>query len=265
MRAFSLLLIAFIFCALPCFAASRGGVSDVMLSKPAVRKVSVFFAGNSYTGDNDMPAMVVALASSDPGNPVQLEAQSATKSGGNLQTLYDDTRARAAFTARKWDFIVLQEHSLWPVLPENVETATETARRWAELAKTAGARPVLFQLWPRQPGSFWYYDHKYAYLGSARKMSDKIAMNTNELAIALHAVIAPVGSAWAAALKDSAEWPLYAADSHHPTLTGSFLTALVMYQTLTGRSAMDTNYVPKGISPASAAALRRIAATVRAQ
>ncbi len=252
--------------ALPALAESRAGVSAVMTSttaSTAEKKISVLFLGNSYTYSNDMPKMLADIASNDPGNHVQLEIQSATKQGGTLETLWQDNRIREAFAERRWSYVVLQEQSLWAALPESVEETTTSARKWAELATAVEATPVIFASWARQPNSFWYTDRKYSFLGSPRRMQENLDKNAAALAASLRGIVAPVGAAWAAALKDDVTWPLYGPDSHQPTPAGSYLSALVFYQLFTGRSAEDTTFVPAGVSAEAAARLRKFAAAVR--
>ena len=46
----------------------------------------------------------------------------------------------------------------------------------------------------------------------------------------------PVGEAWRAAWRRDPDVPLYGADGFHPTLTASYLAALVIYQQINGQS-----------------------------
>lgn len=260
-------LIAFLLLAAPALAQDSAGISTTYTSKvtgEVQKRLEVLFLGNSYTYTNNLPKMVADIASSDAGNRIQLDIKSATRAGGTLQSLWNDDYTRGAFAGGKWHFVVLQEHSLWAMRSEKVEETTEAARQWAQLmADESEARLVLFQTWPRQPGSFWYTDRKYSYLGNFRNMQKQIAVNTAALAVDIGAVLAPVGDAWGLALQENQKWPLYAADSHNPTVAGTYLSALVFYQTFTGRSAEDASFVPQGLEAESAAALRKFAASVR--
>lgn len=263
------ILIAAFLCllAFPVYAEGRPGVSPVMSSTTGGapgKRIGVFFVGNSYTYSNEMPQMLADIASSDPGSNILLEIQSGTKQSGTLDTLWKDESIRAAFTARPWTYIVLQEQSLWAMLPEHIEATALAARKWNSfITEKSEAQLVIFATWMRQPNSFWYTERKYSFLGSPRNMQQKLSENSAVLAMSLRGLVAPVGDAWAAALKDDPKWPLYGADSHHPTAVGSYLTALVFYQLFTGRSAEDTSFVPKGVNAESAQRLRKIAASMR--
>jgi hypothetical protein len=49
-------------------------------------------------------------------------------------------------------------------------------------------------------------------------------------------MLLPVGEAWRAAWRRDPEMPLYGPDGFHPTATGTYLAALVIYQQISGRS-----------------------------
>ena len=49
-------------------------------------------------------------------------------------------------------------------------------------------------------------------------------------------MLMPVGEAWRGAWRRDPDVPLYGPDGFHPTPTGSYLAALVIFQQITGRS-----------------------------
>lgn len=220
--------------------------------------LNVLFIGNSYILRNDLPGMLEKIAASGQG--VQIKAQAAAKNGATLGQLWGDEKLRSALYIGRRDFVVLQEQSLWAQLPETVEDTATSARLWGEEIAKAGAKPVIFETWERQPGSFWYTDKRYGYLKSPKNMRDKNFAAASALAAQMNAQVAPVGHAYAALLKTNPKWPLYEADSHHPSVPGTYLAALVFYKTLTGRSPEETTFVPQGVNAESAAVLRQIAA-----
>lgn len=220
--------------------------------------LNVLFIGNSYTLRNDLPGMLEKIAASGKG--AQIKAQAAAKSGATLKQLWADEKLRGELNIGRRDFVVLQEQSLWAQLPETVEDTATSARLWGEAIDKAGAKPVIFETWERQPGSFWYTDKRYGYLKSPKNMRDKNFAAVSALAVQLKAQVAPVGHAYAALLKLNSKWPLYEADSHHPSIPGTYLAALVFYKTFTARSPEETTFVPQGVSAESAAVLRQIAA-----
>lgn len=218
----------------------------------------VLFIGNSYILRNDLPGMLEKIAASGKGP--QIKAQAAAKNGATLRQLWGDDRLRGELKIGHRDFVVLQEQSLWAQLPEAVEDTATSARMWGEEIVKVGAKPVIFETWERQPGSFWYTDKRFGFLKSPKNMRDKNAAATAALASQLKAQVAPVGRAYGTLLKQNSKWPLYEADSHHPSIPGTYLAALVFYKTLTGRSPEETAFVPQGVNAESAAVLRQIAA-----
>lgn len=220
--------------------------------------LDVLFIGSSYTLRNDLPGMLEKIAASGKG--AQIKAQAAVKSVATLKQLWDDEKLRSEIFTGRRHFVVLQEQSLWALLPETVEDTATSARLWGDEIAKAGAKPVIFETWERQPGSFWYTDKRYGYLKSPKNMRDKNFAATAALAAQLNAQVAPVGHAYAALLRKNPKWPLYEADSNHPSVAGTYFAALVFYKTLTGRSPQETTFVPQGANAESAAVLRQIAA-----
>lgn len=264
MRLFFAFVLSLVMLSAPA-QATVPGVSEVMTSTARAgeaRRVSALIIGNSYTHGNNMPRMIANIASSDAGSDVVLEIQSVTKSGGTLGSHLRDGRALKALKARKWDYVVLQEQSLWALRPETVEQTAVDMRQWVDEIKKAGAKPALFITWARQPGSFWYTDRKYAYLKSPQYMQEQLNKNSDALARQLGLVTVRVGDAFAAAQAQNRKWPFFAADSSHPSAVGSYMAALMLYKTLAKRSPEGTTHAPAGVSADAAAQLRTIVAAM---
>ena len=49
----------------------------------------------------------------------------------------------------------------------------------------------------------------------------------------------PAGEAWRAALEEDPSLELYGSDGYHPAPLGTYLTALVVYEQVTGRDARN--------------------------
>ena len=74
----------------------------------------------------------------------------------------------------------------------------------------------------------------------------------------LGARVAPVGRAWATAMRRRPSIRLWGADGYHPTREGSFLTASVFYALLAQRDPAASVYTA-GLDPAAARFLQRVA------
>ncbi|MDE1152719.1 MAG: hypothetical protein PW788_09305 [Micavibrio sp.] len=247
-------------------AAGEGapGISKLITSSQKIGSstVSVLFIGNSYTYYNDMPQMVADIAAGDMGNSVIYQIQSATRGGKSLTALLQDQDIVNLVSARLWNYVVLQEQSFWAMAPESVEVTANAARDWVGKIKAEGAKPLLYVTWARQPNSYWYTDRQFGFTKSPHYMQGQLDQSSAVLGQQLGMVTVPVGDAFATALQQDEKWPLYAEDSSHPSRLGSYLAALVFYKTISGRSPESTTYAPADMDASSAAALRKIAASM---
>lgn len=147
-----------------------------------------------------------------------------------------------------YDTAVLMDCSQCPLHPDLKDAFEEFGRRHAETVRQNGARPVFFMSWA-------YAD--------APEMTAPLAEAYTRLGNATGALVIPAGLAFARALAERPETPLYVADKRHPTLAGTYLAAAVSYAALFGASPVDLGYTA-GLDPALAAFLQRVAwATVQ--
>lgn len=213
---------------------------------PALR---VLFIGNSYTYYNDLPGMVASIARSLPWQ--QVEPTMIATGGMTLQWHYAARKAAAAIDAGGWDFVILQEQSNLGGGSENGQSRMspptifhESVRKFVPHIRAAGARPLLFMTWARRSRPA-----EQAFLTEAYRT----------IASQLGVPVAPVGLAWQAAQRLWPELDLFVADGSHPSPLGSYLTACVLYGSLTGRDprgAAPTN----GITSEAASKLQAVAA-----
>ena len=250
---------------LTCAAASaEEGISKVYSGGPAsAPSANILFVGNSYTYKNDLPQLIAQLADGDAGLRAHLLIQSATRGGKTLQNLWDDDQVQRLFASHRWDVVVLQEQSLWAMTPAATEATAKSFGIWASAVKKQGGKVVLYQTWARQPNSFWYTDRRYAGLKSAKDMQAKLNAASAGIVAQTGATLAPVGSAFGAALAVDSKYPLYAEDSSHPSLAGSYLAALVLYKAVTGRALPQNISPPAAITPQTAGLMAKIAAETR--
>lgn len=212
------------------------------------RTVRILFVGNSYTYVNELPDVLRTMASSaDP--PVTIETEKCTGGGTTLERHWADESLRKRIATGRWDVVVLQEQSTRPVF--NPDNTRLFAGRLSEKITKAGAQTVLFMTWARR---------------NKPEMIEPLAATYDQAGRECGAVVAPVGRAWAAALADDPNLPLYADDNSHPKPHGTYLTACVFYSVLFGRSPQGlSNGGLKDLSREDAAALQTVAwRTVRA-
>lgn len=188
----------------------------------------VLFLGNSYTYYNNLPRLVEAFAIAGGGR--KIETRMIAPGGASLADHLANRNTLAAIRTGRWDYVVLQEQSqlgaVYLVNGEprvgNAEAFFTSARALEAEIRKAGATPILFHTWPRRDAP-----------DSDRAMLDYAYAH---LARELKVLRAPVGPAWQQARAELRGASLYADDGSHPSTAGSYLTAAVVYATLTGES-----------------------------
>jgi hypothetical protein len=177
----------------------------------------ILFVGNSLTYFNDLPYIVQALADSAGGERLAVEMVAFPDYA--LIDHWREGTARREIAREKWELVVLQQG------PSSVDINRDSLRLltgWfdAEIKK-AGGRSALYSVWPT----------------SSRQQDFARAIESYSLAASdVGGLMLPVASAWLAAWKRDASLPLYAPDGLHPSVTGSYLAALVMYAKILNRT-----------------------------
>lgn len=183
------------------------------LIQPAAPPARILFVGNSLTYANDLPGMVCALARS---TGRRATCEMVAKPDFGLEEHWRDGEARKAI-ARGWDLVILQQGP--SALRESRVLLVDYARRFDVEIKKAGARTALYMVWPsrQRRGDFGAVSQSYS--AAAR---------------AVDGMLLPAGDAWLAAWKEDADLPLYGPDGFHPSPTGSYLAAMVIYRQVFG-------------------------------
>lgn len=228
-------------------APSEGRATDRMTRR-------VLFVGNSYTRFNDLPGMVAELSRSAARGPLLVTSREA-RGGFNLRMHWRNRRLRQLIRARRFDVVVLQDHSLSPI--EAPDEMTEYARRFSRYVSDAGARTILFQTWARAPRS---RDYRRLELEGHDDMLARIDAVYAALGDELHVSVAPVGHAWRQAIDTLPRISLHRRDGTHPAMPGSYLAACVLYGTLTGLDPREAAWRPWRLSPSEGARIRAVAA-----
>lgn len=174
----------------------------------------ILFIGNSLTYSNALPYVVRALADSAGELPPQVQMVALPDFG--LAEHWDDGQAARAIRGACWDVVVLQQGP--SSLPESRALLLDYAARFARLAREQGARPALFSVWPAEP----------------RRADFPRAIESYRLAAsAVDGAYLPAAAAWLEAWERDPALHLYA-DGLHPSVEGTYLSALVMVGALYG-------------------------------
>lgn len=183
-----------------------------------MKTINVLFIGNSYTSCNNLPYMVSQLALSAQ-EPVQVFVQAITRGEATLEWHCERRKALKMIEEKRWNFVILQEYGSRPI--EDKVKMYDSAEILDSEIKKSGAETVLFLTWARQ---------------DAPEMQDKLTEAYINLGKKIGARVAPVGTAWANALKSDPGLVLYEEDKSHPTPTGTYLAACVFYSTFLDNS-----------------------------
>ncbi len=218
--------------------------------RPSLR---VLFIGNSYTRYNDLPQMVESLSTTAREGPV-LETRQVTRGGFDLRRHWRRTRARARIRSGGFDAVVIQGHSLGAI--HHPDRLAHYARRFSDRVRAAGARLVLFQTWPSHPRHRIYDRRDWE---GPRDMHAQIDSVYHEVARELEATVSPVGRAWMRALREAPSLRLHRRDGAHPGVAGTYLSACVLYGTLSGLDPRTARWRPLGMPEEQARRIRAIA------
>jgi hypothetical protein len=177
----------------------------------------VLFIGNSLTYYHDLPGIVSRLGFLS-GDTIRTLA--VAKPDYALLDHVADGAAVRTIKSQHWDVVVLQQGS--SALAEGRAWLYAGADTLAPMIRAAGGKPALYEVWPTRDRPFDVDGVRESYRTAAQRVNGDFY---------------PAGTAWQEAWKRDSSLVLYDADGLHPSATGSFLAALVMYERLTGKDA----------------------------
>jgi hypothetical protein len=200
------------------FLFGCAGDSSSGPTNPTVYRV--LFIGNSLTYVNDLPGTVARLAASVHDS---FEVESVAEGGFALiDHLNGKSDAVQVIQSREWDYVVLQQGpSSLPISRDTLVLATQLLDPYI---RAAGARPAELMVWPAA-------DNQLAF--------DAVRDSYQEAAQAVNGLFLPAGEAWRAAWVLYPMLQLYASDGFHPSELGTYLTALVVLEGITGRDVQS--------------------------
>jgi hypothetical protein len=178
--------------------------------------IHVLFVGNSLTYVNDLPGTVAALGELS-GDTIRVAASV----GANL-ALVDHLNGGSDAVARieqgGWNFVVLQQGP--STVPINRDSLILWTQWFDPYIRKANAKPALLMVWPSSD--------RYAYFDEVRKSYQQAAQ-------AVNGVFIPAGEGWLQAWAADASLSLYGSDGYHPSVLGTYVAALVVYERVTGK------------------------------
>jgi len=221
----------------------------------------VLFIGNSYTYSNDLPGLFTLLAAS-LGETV--ETGMVAPGGSTFQGHTNNAATQNAIALGNWDVVVLQEQSQLPSFPP-AQVAVDVLPYAALLMEQIrGAnpctRPVLLMTWGRENGDAQNCP-SYPPLCTYQGMQQRLRESYLEMAYGNQASCAPVGVVWSAVRTDQPATALYT-DGSHPNVTGSFIAASTLFNTIFRRPTTGSMYMPTGLSMAEQQYITQLSSSI---
>ena len=236
-------------------------VSILCLSAEAQVK-KVLFLGNSYTYYNNLPQQLVSIAQSF-GDSVYIDQN--TPGGNTLSNHASNTTSINKINQDQWDFVVLQEQSQIPSLPQSItgnDHSPPHAITLNNLIKNnySCTETVFFMTWGRKNGDASFCG-QYPPVCTYSGMQQELRNSYLSMATTNSSTVAPVGVAWKTMRDSFPSIDLYAGDGSHPSIYGSYLAACVFYSTLFQKPSIGTTHIPTGITPTEALNIQTIASS----
>lgn len=199
------------------FGIGRSSSQEAETAEARKNGRRVLFIGNSYTYSNDLPSIIEGLAAAT--GQKRFIHDEVLGGGYSLEDHWNEGQAMSAIKKGGWEIVVMQHGpSAWDGRP----TMYEYAPRFAEEIRRIGARPAFYMVWPEKSRLDSDLDRCSETYRTAAEMVDGI--------------LYPGGEAWREAWKLDPSLPLFSYDDLHPSKTGSYLVALVMYQQIYRKS-----------------------------
>jgi FOG: PKD repeat len=233
----------------------------IALTIPAslhAKKRKVLFIGNSYIHTNNMPDILKQLCTAMGDT---LEYSQNTPGGYTLEAHSTDPTTLGLINGSVYDIVILQEQSQRPAFPQSqVDMDTYPyAKDLYDAVKTHNScGEVMFMMtWGYKNGdasNCAFHPPICTYAG----MQNELRFSYMKMAKDNNSNVAPVGAAWKVVRDSFPAIELYSPDNSHPSVSGSYLEACVLYASIFHKSPMGANYTA-GINAGDAANLQYIA------
>ncbi len=227
------------------------------------QKISVLYLGNSHTFWHDLPQLTANLALAN-GDTIEYESNTpggctlAHPSNGHLFNNISLT----LIDSQDWDYVVLQEHSLFAVIDHYKNSYTYPGARALDslIKQNSECTKTIMQLiWAKKYGG-QHCINTYCSLDfdNFSHMQDSLTSEYLKLSDSISSITAPTGVAWQYSIENGDPIELFDPDSSHPSLAGHYLTACVYYAVMFKKSPEGIQYFG-GLNHTQALYLQQIA------
>jgi len=221
----------------------------------------ILFLGNSYTTVNDLPQMLKDVAAST-GDLVAVDSNA--PGGHTLEDHVFNTISQGKIAAGNWDFVVLQEQSQIPSLPEWIvemdlypyaQQLNASILQFSPCAET-----VFYMTWGRKNGdsgncASWPPVCTYEGMDELLNQRYRTVAETN------NAIVSPVGAVWNYLRQNHPEIELYHTDQSHPSPAGTYAAACTFYAAVLRKDPMQISF-HSTLTPIEAGIIKAAAKTV---
>ncbi len=225
--------------------------------------LKVLYLGNSHTFWHDLPLLTANLALAN-GDTIIFEQNTpggctlAHPSNGHLF----NPVSIALINSTDWDYVVLQEHSLFAVIDYYKNTYMYPgAKALDSLIKENNncTKTIMQLIWgKKQGGQHCINTYCSVDFDDFSHMQDSLSTEYLRLGDTLSCIVAPTGVAWQQSIENGDPIELFDPDGSHPSLAGHYLTACVYYAIMFQKSPEGISYYG-GLTQTEANYLQQIA------
>ena len=235
-------------------------VLSTPLAKASIHDTTkILYIGNSFTYFNNLPSMVDSLAQRDH-QPIwhYMHAPggiSVGDTGVAAAAHMDNPLVYQLIRNTDWDFVVVQDNQGRFILDSAVFPSKSRVLAGHRMLMDSVkhyhpcAKMIWFAGWGLKNGQLPNWP-------TGVSMIDKLLVNYRVLNATAKEIIAPIGEAWKKSIGQTT-LDLWISDEMHPSVEGSYLTALVLYSTIFHTSVLNNGYTA-GITALNAFSLQNI-------
>lgn len=222
----------------------------------------VLYLGNSLTYVNDVPALVNQIAISKGDTIVWSQN---TPGGHQLAQHATNPTSLSLISAYKWDIVVIQAQSQQTAFPDGqlkVEVYPPCKFLVDSIHRNHPCTRVMYYM----PAGWKYGDNMNCPvlpdICTYEGQFGRIRKTHLNLIDSTEASIIPSGVSYRVSRLQDSTLDLWSSDNVHPSLAGSYLTALNMYASFTNKPTYGSSFGPIGLTTANIVYLQQIADSV---
>ena len=156
-----------------------------------------------------------------------------------------ETNTYEPYQDRKIDVVIMMDCSLCPINDERKSSFYKYVKKHSKTVRSKGAEPILFMSWPYK---------------NRPEMQNKLEEEFFKVSKKNKLRVIPAGQAFLYVNQNYPSINLYAEDLRHPSKEGTYLSALMVFITLSNKSPVGNTYI-MDLDPKVAGTLQKAAWT----